>query len=172
LAGATWLGTGGCRAAILPVVIGVTRLARNVQRTTLTAGGNQQRRQQNRQQRGAHFLLRNFEMQRRIMNESDFLNAARAVLDRVEESLDACGLDIDIERKSDGVLDLEFENASHIVVNLQTPMRQIWIAAKAGGFHFEARDGVWCDTRSGDEFFVALSRQVSAQSGTGVVLAA
>ena len=106
------------------------------------------------------------------MNETEFLNAARAVLERVEAVLDASGLDLDIERKSDGVLDLEFENASHIVVNLQTPMRQIWIAAKSGGFHFEAREGVWCDTRSGEEFFAALSRQVSAQSGDGVVLAA
>ena len=106
------------------------------------------------------------------MNETEFLNAARGVLDRVEEALDASGLDVDIERKSDGVLDLEFENASHIVVNLQTPMRQIWIAAKAGGFHFEERDGVWYDTRSGDDFFAALSLQVSAQSGAGVVLAA
>lgn len=106
------------------------------------------------------------------MNESEFLHAARGVLDHVEEALDASGIEVDIERKSDGVLELEFENASHIVINLQAPMRQIWIAAKAGGFHFESRDGAWRDTRSGDEFFAALSLQVSAQSGARVVLAA
>ena len=106
------------------------------------------------------------------MNESTFLHAAKAVLDRIEEALDACDLDLDIERKSEGVLQLEFENGTHIVVNLQAPMQQIWIAAKAGGYHFELRDEAWRDTRSGDEFFAALSRQVSAQSGVGVVLAA
>ena len=83
------------------------------------------------------------------MNESNFLQTAKAVLDRVEEALDACDLDLDIERKSDGVLDLEFENGTHIVVNLQAPMQQIWIAAKAGGYHFELRGGAWHDTRSG-----------------------
>ena len=106
------------------------------------------------------------------MNESEFLQTARSVLNRIEEALDASGLDADVERKSDGVLDLEFENTTHIVINLQAPMQQIWIAAKSGGFHFELREGAWRDTRSGDEFFAALSRLVSAQSGTGVVLAA
>ena len=106
------------------------------------------------------------------MNESNFLQTAKAVLDRIEEALDACDLDLDIERKSEGVLQLEFDNGTHIVVNLQTPLQQLWIAAKAGGYHFELRDGAWHDTRSGDEFFAALSGQVSAQSGSDVVLAA
>ena len=59
------------------------------------------------------------------MNESEFLQTARGVLDHIEEALDVDGLDVDVERKSDGVLDLEFENGTHIVVNLQAPMQQI-----------------------------------------------
>lgn len=104
------------------------------------------------------------------MNESLFLQTASAVLDAIEESVDASGCDIDIERKGEGVLALEFENGTHIIVNLQAPMRQIWIAAKAGGFHFAEKDGRWIDTRSGEEFYAVLSAHASAQSGESVLL--
>lgn len=99
------------------------------------------------------------------MNESEFLRTATGILDRIEEAIDAGGFDIDLERKSDGVLALEFANGSHIIVNLQAPMRQLWIAAKAGGFHFEQRGSQWADTRSGEELFSVLSALASAQSG-------
>lgn len=114
------------------------------------------------------------------MNESEFLRAAVPVLDRIEAALDAAvaasDIDIDIERKSLGVLALEFENGSHIIVNLQAPMQQIWIAAKAGGYHFALRDGPeqdaaqWIDTRSGEEFFGVLSAHATLQSGRPVTL--
>lgn len=104
------------------------------------------------------------------------------MLDRIEAAVDevieAGGTDIDIERKSEGVLALEFENGSHIIVNLQASMQQIWIAAKAGGYHFALRDGPgqgavqWIDTRSGEEFFGVLSAHVTRQSGAEVTLTA
>jgi len=44
------------------------------------------------------------------------------------------------------------------------------VAAKSGGYHFRF-DGVrWVNTRDGEDLFAALSRLVSAQSGTGVIL--
>ena len=114
------------------------------------------------------------------MNESEFLRVAARVLDSievvVEAAAEAAGIDIDIERKSEGVLALEFENGSHIIVNLQAPMQQIWIAAKAGGYHFALRDEAnrggaqWIDTRSGEEFFGVLSAHATLQSGTELAL--
>ena len=102
------------------------------------------------------------------------------MLDRIEAAVDAVieagSIDIDIERKSEGVLALEFENGSHIIINLQAPMQQIWIAAKAGGYHFALREGPqpdaaqWIDTRSGEEFFGVLSAHATLQSGTMVNL--
>lgn len=110
------------------------------------------------------------------MNESEFLRAATGVLDRIEEAIDASGIDIDIERKGAGVLALEFSNGTQIIVNLQAPMQQIWIAAKAGGFHFAQPGGQggaqWIDTRSGEEFFAVLSQHASLQNGAPVTLAA
>jgi len=104
------------------------------------------------------------------MTETEFLTAAGAVLSRIEEAVEATGVDADIERKGDGILELEFDNGSKIVINSQTPMRQIWVAARSGGFHFESKDGAWRDTRSGEALFDTLSKVVSEQSGEAVRL--
>jgi CyaY protein len=103
------------------------------------------------------------------MNESEFLTLAEQTLDAIERAVEACGADIEITRAG-SVLTLELEDGSRIVVNSQTPMRQIWVAARSGGFHFERADDRWIDTRDHTELFAALSRIVSAQGVTPVVL--
>lgn len=104
------------------------------------------------------------------MNESEFLRAGTGILERIEEVIDASGVDIDFERKGEGVLALAFANGTQIIVNLQAPMQQIWVAAKAGGFHFASKGAAWIDTRSGEELFAVLSVHASAQSGTDLAL--
>ena len=71
-----------------------------------------------------------------------------------------------------GVLELEFGNGSKIIVNRHGAAREIWVAARSGGFHFRWDGAAWRDTRDGAELFAALSKLVSAQSGTGVILSA
>jgi CyaY protein len=103
------------------------------------------------------------------MSEPDFLAAAERTLDAIEAAVEACDADIDATRAG-SVLTLELVNGTRIVVNSQTPMRQIWVAARSGGFHYEWRDGAWRDTRDGSELFTALSRAISAQGGVAVLL--
>ena len=105
------------------------------------------------------------------MSESDFLAAAERTLDEIESAVEACDADIEINRAGN-VLTLELADGSKVVVNSQAPMRQIWLAAKSGGFHYEWRDGAWRDTRDGSELFATLSRVVSAQGGVAVLLRA
>ena len=105
------------------------------------------------------------------MSESDFAVAAERTLDEIESAIEACDDDIEISRAGN-VLTLELANGSRIVVNSQAPMRQIWVAARSGGFHYEWRDGAWRDTREGSELFAALSRLISAQGGVAVLLRA
>ena len=105
------------------------------------------------------------------MNESDFQAAAERTLGAVEIAVEACDADIETTRTGN-VLTLELADGSKVVVNSQMPMRQIWVAARSGGFHFEWRDGAWRDTRDGSELFAALSRVISAQGGTAVLLRA
>ncbi|APR37131.1 iron donor protein CyaY [Paraburkholderia sp. SOS3] len=104
------------------------------------------------------------------MSDSDYLARAEAVLAAVERALDYTDADIEFER-SGNVLTLEFENGTKIIVNLQPPMQEIWIAAKSGGYHFRFVDGAWRDTRNGTEFFTALSDYATQQAGEPVQIA-
>lgn len=105
---------------------------------------------------------------KRIMTETEFMAVSQQVIDSIEEAFDASGIDVDLERKGDGILEIEFENGSKIVINSQTPMRQIWVAAKSGGFHFALHGMAWTDTRSGEPLQALLTRVTSEQSGQTV----
>ncbi len=97
------------------------------------------------------------------MNESDFHRAVDAVLARIEAAAEASdALEVDLES---GILTVTCPDGSRVIVNRQTPNREIWVAARSGGFHFRFSDGAWRDTRSGEELFAALARIVRAQSG-------
>jgi CyaY protein len=104
------------------------------------------------------------------MNESEFEALAGQTLERIERSLEASGVDADFELKEGGVLEIEFANGSKLIVNRHAVAREIWVAARAGGFHFRWDGSAWRDTREGSELFAALSRLVSSQSGGPVVL--
>lgn len=105
------------------------------------------------------------------MTEQEFLAACDGVLQAVEDAIDDCGVEADT-RRSGNVLEIEFDDGSKVIVSGNAPVQQIWLAARAGGFHFRHDGARWVDTRSGDEFFESLSRCVSQQSGQGVRLAA
>ncbi len=56
--------------------------------------------------------------------------------------------------------------AARSSINLQKPLHEIWMAAKAGGYHYTFSDGqVWQDTKGHGEFFAHLSQLASEQSG-------
>jgi CyaY protein len=73
-------------------------------------------------------------------------------------------IDIDTQRTG-GLLELSFPGGSKIVINTQPPLHELWLAARAGGYHFRYAAGRWVDTRDGSDFFATLSREVSAQAG-------
>jgi CyaY protein len=106
------------------------------------------------------------------MDERQFEALATQALQRIERALEDSGIDADFELKEGGVLQLEFGNGSKIIVNRHGAAREIWVAARSGGFHFRWDGSAWRDTRDGAELFAALSKLVSAQSGTGVILSA
>ena len=110
------------------------------------------------------------------MTESEFLAVAEAVLNAIEAAFERAGdeADVDVEcSRSGNVLDIEFvDNGSKIIVNTQAPMREIWVAARAGGFHYRLNDGRWLDTRDGSELFASLSRLAGLQAGTALHIAA
>lgn len=108
------------------------------------------------------------------MDEQEFMTAADAELARIEAALEAASdsgaADFDYELKPGGIIEIEFDNGSKIIVNRHAAAREIWLAAKSGGFHFRPDGGLWLGTRDGEELMAALSRAVSQQAGTSVVL--
>ena len=105
-----------------------------------------------------------------MIDESQFNAQAEATLARIETALDESGADVDYEIQAGGVLELEFADGSKIIVNRHTAAREIWVAAKSGGFHFRPEADRWIGTRDGAELFEALSKLISLQSGETVVL--
>lgn len=109
------------------------------------------------------------------MGESEFLAQAEATLDAIEAALDQLNDDdmVGVEcSRSGNVLEIEFiDNGSKVIVNSQAAMRELWVAARSGGFHYRQQDGKWLNTRDSSELFAALSEIVTAQGGSPVVLA-
>lgn len=101
------------------------------------------------------------------MLDADYLSHAESLLQAVEASCDrindATDADIDNQRVG-GMITITFANKSQIIINLQKPLQEVWMATKAGGFHYKF-DSNWRSTRAGSEFFLDLSEHASAQSG-------
>jgi CyaY protein len=104
------------------------------------------------------------------MDEREFETRAAQALAALEQALEAAELDADFELKDGGILEIEFEDGAKIIVNRHSAAREIWVAARSGGFHFRWDGGAWRDTRDGSELFAALSNLVSQQLGRGVRL--
>ena len=104
------------------------------------------------------------------MTETEFETLAGDALAALESAFEAALPDVDLQTKGSGVLEIEFEGGSKMVINRHGAAREIWVAAKSGGFHFRHDGNEWRDTRDGTELFAAVSRLASLQSGVPVVL--
>ncbi|MCM8614018.1 iron donor protein CyaY [Accumulibacter sp.] len=104
------------------------------------------------------------------MEEHDFNAHAEAILSRIEAALECIAVDLDFERVGDQVLQIDFANGSRIVVNRHDAAREIWVAARSGGFHYRWQGDSWRDTRDGSELLSTLSDLVSTQAGEPVSL--
>jgi len=94
-----------------------------------------------------------------------------ATLGQVQSAIDGAGIAAECSQTA-LILTIEFDDGTKIIVNAQTPMRQLWLASRHGAQHFSLDGDHWKDTRTGQEFFAALSHAVSAVLGDAVVLAA
>ncbi|VWX58087.1 Iron-sulfur cluster assembly protein CyaY [Burkholderiales bacterium 8X] len=108
------------------------------------------------------------------MTDSEYLDRAEAALaaiesgcDRINEETEA---DIDNQRTG-GMITISFQNGSQLIVNLQKPLQEIWLAAQSGGYHYRHDGTAWRDTKTGDELFAVLAREASRQSGMPLAFA-
>jgi CyaY protein len=105
------------------------------------------------------------------MTDLEFSNHAEALLQALEAACDRlnddANNDIDNQRVG-GMVTLTFANRSQIIINLQKPLQEVWMASRSGGYHFSWREGSWQDTKGQGDFFALLSRDASAQAGVSL----
>ncbi len=106
------------------------------------------------------------------MTDLEFLDHAEKLLCRIEACCDTINSqsDADIDnQRSGGMVTLLFAGGSQIVVNLQKPLHEVWLAARSGGYHYRFVDGLWQDTKGQGEFFAQLTTSATMQSGIELV---
>lgn len=100
------------------------------------------------------------------MTESEFNDKVDATLEAIEEMLDEAETDLDF-MTSGGVLTVICENQTQIIFTRQAPVKQLWIATRSGGFHFdydEAQD-TWVLDSDQTPISVFLNQAFAEQAG-------
>jgi len=104
------------------------------------------------------------------MSESAFNELIDRTFAALEAALDQVDADLDYET-SGGVLTVAFDNDTKLVFSRQPPTRQLWLAARSGGFHFayDEAAGDWRGTREGQLFRPFVVAQMQAQGNVAFV---
>ncbi len=107
--------------------------------------------------------------------ETEFIAQADALLAAIGRALDDAqddsDADVDIDWSLvDGILTIDCGAGGKLIVNRHVPNREIWVAARSGGFHFRDRGGRFVDTRSGEALDASLSRLLREQAGLDAAL--
>ncbi|RMP84665.1 Protein CyaY [Pseudomonas viridiflava] len=100
------------------------------------------------------------------LTEARFHDLVDATQHNIEDVFDDSGLDVDLENSA-GVLTVKFEGGSQLIFSRQEPLRQLWLAARSGGFHFDYDEDSsrWaCDT-SDELLSEMLARITLEQAG-------
>ncbi|MEJ7137673.1 iron donor protein CyaY [Amphibiibacter pelophylacis] len=117
--------------------------------------------------------------QRLTLNDLDYHQRTHAILAAVEKHLDRWleedVVDIDSQRNG-GLLELKLPGGSAIILNTQPPLQELWLACRAGGYHFACMadaahpQGQWRDTKTGALFTEVLAQALSDQAGMALTL--
>ncbi|WXL25555.1 iron donor protein CyaY [Ectopseudomonas mendocina] len=100
------------------------------------------------------------------LTEARFHDLVDATQQAVEDIFDDSDLDLDLEN-SGGVLTVRFENGTQLIFSRQEPLRQLWLAARSGGYHFDydEESSQWVCDSSDEALGEMLARITLEQSG-------
>lgn len=102
-----------------------------------------------------------------VMDDKEFGLLAHTALSRIQAGLENAGLDF--ETPADGILEVEFDDGSKIVINRHSTAQEIWVAARSGGYHFQPAEDGWEDSRDGEDLYIKLARLIKQQGGALVL---
>ncbi|MFK3797414.1 MULTISPECIES: iron donor protein CyaY [unclassified Pseudomonas] len=103
------------------------------------------------------------------LTEARFHDLVDATQEKLEDIFDESDLDLDLE-SSAGVLTVKFENGTQFIFSRQEPLRQLWLAAVAGGFHFDydEEEKRWVCDKTEELLGEMLTRLANTQAGVEV----
>jgi CyaY protein len=98
------------------------------------------------------------------LTEARFHDLVDATQDALEELLEDHADDIEIAA---GMMTIKFDNGSQLIISRQEPLRQLWLAARSGGYHFDydEESGKWRCEKSDELLGEVLQTAVKAQAG-------
>lgn len=104
------------------------------------------------------------------LTESEFNELMDETIIAIEEALDELDeLDLDYET-SGGILTITVENGTKVIINRQTPLKQLWLAAKDGGYHLDWTGESWQTDKDQEPLETLLNRVLSQQSNETIRL--
>jgi len=106
------------------------------------------------------------------MTDSEFMNQAESLLQQLETACDRLNeqSDIDIDnQRVGGMVTLTFPNRSQLIVNLQKPLHEVWLAAQSGGYHYRFDGAAWQDTKGQGEFWQQFTSDAKRQFGAPLI---
>ncbi|PXF29463.1 frataxin [Pokkaliibacter plantistimulans] len=106
------------------------------------------------------------------MTESEFHQQVDDTLEQVETILDDAESDLDVNLNN-GILTVICENGSRIILTRQTPVKQLWLATKQDGYHFDwdSDEGCWLEKAKGGTLAERLQEALHAQAGETLTFA-
>jgi CyaY protein len=109
------------------------------------------------------------------MTDSEFMDQAESLLQQLETACDRLNeqSDIDIDnQRVGGMVTLTFPNRSQLIVNLQKPLHEVWLAAQSGGYHYRFDGAAWQDTKGQGEFWQQFTSDAQRQFGAPLIFKA
>ena len=105
------------------------------------------------------------------MNETNFNQNLDTLMMAIEDAIEEAELDIDYETAA-GILTLTCPNQTKIILSRQTPLLQLWLAAKSGGFHFDFDTGknTWVCNSNHETILETMNRCLSEQCDENITL--
>ncbi|MGC7559094.1 iron donor protein CyaY [Pasteurella sp. PK-2025] len=94
------------------------------------------------------------------MNVAEFHQNIEKIWSIIEEQLEEQDCDVDCDTQG-SVFSITFKDRSQVVINKQEPLLELWLASRAGGFHFSFQNNEWVSS-DGKTFWRCLEQACAA----------
>ena len=99
-------------------------------------------------------------MESAIMTETEYLQQAKRLFDAIMSHIEEVHPDLETQAHG-AVLEIENDDGQKIIINQQAAMQEVWLASRAGGYHFKFANDVWMNTRDARDFWDYLAEAVA-----------